>query len=71
MLHSVVRYNFCVLKNQITILLRTLSKEIGMETTVRVNKSIHERVVDENSVRVPMFLTGQFKAFGRLIDRIN
>ena len=42
-----------------------------METAVRVNKSLHDRVIDENTVRVPMILTGQCKAFGRLIDGIN
>ena len=42
-----------------------------METAVSVNKSLHDRVIDENAVRVPMFLTSQCKAFGRLIDGIN
>ena len=44
---------------------------IGMETAVRVHKSPHDRVIDENAVRVPMVLIGQCKAFGRLIDGAN
>ena len=42
-----------------------------METAVRVHKSPHDRVIDENAVRVPMVLIGQCKAFGRLIDGAN
>ena len=42
-----------------------------METAVRINKCLNGRVIDGNAVRVPMVLTGQCKAFGRLIDGIN
>ena len=38
---------------------------------MRVNEYFHDRVIDENAVRVPMLLTGQCKTFGRLIDGIN
>ena len=42
-----------------------------METAVRVDNFFHDRVIDENAVRVPMFLTGRCKAYGRLIGGIN
>ena len=54
---------------QITLFTRDSDK---MDTAVRVTKFLHDRVIDENAViRVPMFLTGQCKAFGQLIDGIN
>ena len=44
---------------------------MAMETAVRVNKFLHDGVIDENVVRVPMSSTSQCRACGQRIDKIN